>query len=86
MCSHTSFFAFPQHLFIQNWLVFVCVATSGVARGGSGGRGPWEALERGRRFGGQKLIFERRLKVLVFRYYFKKTYISNIPRLFIFHV
>jgi len=35
------------------------------------GRGPRAALSGGRHFDDQKLIFERSLKVLVFRYYFK---------------
>ena len=48
---------------------------SGVARGGeAGGRGPRAELQGGRHFADQKLIFERSLKVLVFRYYFKNNF------------
>jgi len=51
---------------------------------GAGGRGPRAALSGGRHFADQNLIFEKSLKVLAFRFYFK--YILNVLTLFNFRV
>jgi len=63
---------------------YTCLQISGVAQGDPGRRGLRVALLGGRHFADEKLTFERNLKVLAFRYYFK--YIFNVLTLFTFRV